>query len=124
MRRPFKGDADNDGFISKAEANAFVSGKTTAVSGGKETNTYRKATTDRNGRSKSRGKTSKTPQGARTGGGQPRRSFSDLDASSDGQVQMAEFSSTWDDETLQKFRKIDTNEDGILSAAEWKNHSK
>jgi len=46
--------------------------------------------------------------------------FSKLDKDKDNQVQMHEYSSSWDDKKLKEFYKIDTNRDGVITSTEWK----
>lgn len=133
MRRPFKGDTDRDGFISKEEATEFIKvkgGKQQAKEKGKSSNAQSNAGREsRSGRDRlSRG--SQSSRMASKGGAvrsatvEARGALSDLDADSDGQIQMSEFSSTWDKATLQSFREMDVDQDGILSAAEWAKRSK
>jgi EF hand len=43
-----------------------------------------------------------------------------FDKNNDGQVQMWEFAEDWTEENLEKFRKLDKNNDGIISATEAK----
>ncbi|MEQ1905958.1 MAG: hypothetical protein ABL888_17345 [Pirellulaceae bacterium] len=43
-----------------------------------------------------------------------------FDKNNDGQVQMWEFAEDWTEENLEKFRKLDKNNDGIISVAEAK----
>lgn len=44
--------------------------------------------------------------------------FTDKDSNKDGQLEMAEFASTWDDDTVNEFFKSDLNRDGIITAKE------
>jgi Ca2+-binding EF-hand superfamily protein len=44
--------------------------------------------------------------------------FTDKDRNQDGQVEMAEFASKWDDATVGEFFKSDLNRDGIITAEE------
>jgi hypothetical protein len=44
--------------------------------------------------------------------------FSARDANGDGQVSMAEYSSTWSEVSAQEFRTYDLNGDGIVTPAE------
>ncbi len=47
-------------------------------------------------------------------------SVGSFDKNNDGQVQMWEFAEDWTEENLEKFRKLDKNNDGIISTAEAK----
>ena len=131
MRRPLKGDRDADGFLSKTEAIDYIRGnkskqndnaKSTAAnnrdrsSGSKRSNGAKKYTPTKASGSRAGGNAS--------GGANSRRSLGSLDKNSDGQIQMSEFSSTWDEETLQKFRTADVDQDGIISADEWSSRGK
>ena len=127
MKRPFRGDIDKDGFLTKEEAVNFIKGgtkntkKTEKATAGK---TPPRKPSGRNEGSGGRGMAAKlsgkaTPAMLSSMLAGKRRSLSDLDTNSDGQIQMSEFSSTWDEETLQNFRKTDSNQDGILSPSEW-----
>ncbi|MCA9136898.1 MAG: hypothetical protein KDB00_09065 [Planctomycetales bacterium] len=44
--------------------------------------------------------------------------FTDKDANQDGQVEMAEFASKWDDGAVEEFFKSDLNRDGVITAEE------
>jgi hypothetical protein len=44
--------------------------------------------------------------------------FTRSDADADGQVQMWEYSTTWNDETVAEFAKLDFDGDGIITTAE------
>lgn len=44
--------------------------------------------------------------------------FTDKDSNRDGQVEMSEFASTWDDDTVGEFFKSDLNRDGVITADE------
>ncbi len=44
--------------------------------------------------------------------------FVEKDANADGQVAMAEYSTTWNDSTVQEFAKYDGNDDGIITPVE------
>ncbi|WP_286177810.1 EF-hand domain-containing protein [Stieleria mannarensis] len=44
--------------------------------------------------------------------------FTDKDADNDGQVEMAEFASKWDDQTVAEFFQSDLNRDGVITADE------
>ena len=128
MRRPLKGDRDADGFLSKTEATDFIKSKQN--NSGKSG-----ASNDRDrsgGSNRGNGKERYTPpkaSGSRSGGksrggGNSHSSLGKMDTNSDGQIQMAEFSSTWDEATLQKFREADVDQDGIISADEWSSRGK
>jgi hypothetical protein len=128
MRRPLKGDANSDGFLSKEEATNYIkkdksksktAPKATASSTGPgSTDGRRRKPTSAGGRKYTPSK-SRSSGGAKNGG-----ALGDMDKNSDGQIQMSEFSKTWDEATLQKFRKTDADQDGILSADEWSSRSK
>lgn len=127
MRRPLKGDANSDGFLSKKEATDYIKGgKNTSSKGLKATATNAGDDSDEGNPANvaSRKYTPPKSSGARSGarsksGTSSRGSLGSLDANEDGQIQMSEFSSSWNEETLQKFRKTDTDDDGIISAEEW-----
>ena len=140
MKRPLKGDTDRDGFLSKEEATESIKVKsgttknedsqTSAASTGDRSRERSGVMTSKNSdktSSKASDKTSGKTYSRKNGssrGANPRGSLSDMDANSDGQIQMSEFSTRWDQETLQSFRKTDANQDGIISAQEWSAHSK
>jgi hypothetical protein len=44
--------------------------------------------------------------------------FKSQDKNGDGQVQMSEYSRTWSRSTVSRFRGIDTNDDGVITAKE------
>ncbi|QDV86257.1 EF-hand domain-containing protein [Planctomycetes bacterium TBK1r] len=44
--------------------------------------------------------------------------FTDKDANQDGQVEMAEFATKWDDDTVNEFFQSDLNRDGVITAEE------
>jgi Ca2+-binding EF-hand superfamily protein len=44
--------------------------------------------------------------------------FADKDSNGDGQVEMAEFATKWNDETVREFFRSDLNRDGIITAEE------
>ncbi len=44
--------------------------------------------------------------------------FYELDEDRDGQIAMAEFATDWTNEKLEEFRLLDSNDDGLLTAAE------
>ncbi len=70
-------------------------------------------------------------RGARGQSRSPRRpsstaapaSFDGLDANKDGQVQMSEFSSDWDDAKVEEFEAKDVNGDGLITPEEWSGQS-
>lgn len=41
------------------------------------------------------------------------------DANGDGQIQMAEFASDWDDDKFAEFQELDQDGDGVITPAEW-----
>lgn len=47
--------------------------------------------------------------------------FRKLDVNQDGQVQMAEFATKWNQERLTQFQRIDANGDGLIERNEWLN---
>jgi Ca2+-binding EF-hand superfamily protein len=49
----------------------------------------------------------------------PSGRFDDLDQNRDGQIQMHEFSSQWDEKTIRQFAEIDRNGDGVLTPKEF-----
>lgn len=130
MRRPLKGDANRDGFLSKDEAISYIKGDKDKKNGSSNAS----ASKDRNGSSggpanvASRQYTPPKSSGSRNSGSRSGSSsggsLGSLDKNSDGQIQMAEFSSTWDEETLQKFRKADKDDNGIITADEWASRDK
>ena len=46
-------------------------------------------------------------------------SFIRDDKNGDGQLQMAEYSSTWNDAKLAEFRELDLNGDFVITPQEW-----
>jgi hypothetical protein len=56
--------------------------------------------------------------------GSSREWFLKTDADNDGQVSMAEYASSWDDEKVSEFQGIDTNQDGLLTPDEYKSSGK
>ena len=123
MKRPFRGDANKDGYLTKEEAVDFIKGgtKTSTKTSGKTADRKISAPKPRSNNSggarKLSGKATAAELTKMLAG--KRESLSDIDANADGQIQMSEFSSDWNEETLQSFRTTDTNGDGILSADEW-----
>ena len=129
MRRPLKGDTNGDGFLSKKEATDYIRDDKSKKSASKPTAT----TTDDRSRDRGRGTNGRgsgdeakrkkyTPPKNKTKSSSRAKSsgsLGGLDANSDGQIQMSEFSSKWDEETFEKFRKTDADQDGIISADEW-----
>ena len=113
MKRPFRGDSDKDGFLTMEEAINFIKG------GQKTDNTSPKPSAPSPIRATKKPSRAATAAASGSLPSGKRGSLSDVDANADGQIQMSEFSSTWDEETLQSFRKTDANGDGILSATEW-----
>lgn len=121
MRRPLKGDANSDGFLSKKEATDYIRGDKAGKTGGLKVvapNNRNRVGTDRPANKASKKYTPPRTSASRSGANS-RGSLGSLDKNADGQIQMAEFSSTWDEATLQKFRKADSDQDGIISADEW-----
>jgi Ca2+-binding EF-hand superfamily protein len=112
MRRPFKGDTNNDGFISKPEAIAFI-----RSSKSQSTQNSRKQSASLGGPQQP--VTSASNRGTPPGSAGPRNPLGKLDINADGQIQMSEFSSQWDEVTLTQFRDMDSDSDGIISAEEW-----
>lgn len=120
MRRPLRGDADEDGFISKAEAIDSIQGGSKSSS--------------RTGKNRFAGRQRPTPSGdsgaassssrVTAGDSSSLGSLGDLDVNADGQIQMAEFSSFWDEATLQRFRTADGDGNGIISPQEWAENGK
>ena len=112
-------DSDKDGFISKQEAIALVSGgkikAPTASPGSKKTTPSRPS--DR------RVPPVATSPSARSSGSRS-TPLSDKDADADGQIQMHEYSDTWTAEKLKEFRDMDKNGDGLLSPTEWRNRKR
>lgn len=45
--------------------------------------------------------------------------FISQDANQDGNLQMSEYSESWDDKSLELFDKFDSNRDGVISPTEW-----
>ena len=115
MRRPLKGDYDKDGFITKFEATKYLTDGAEKKSG-KSSRDGSSSPTKRSSNS-SGGGSSKSSSSSQRG------TFSDLDTNGDGQIQMSEFSTQWDEDTLQSFRKSDADQNGILSNEEWKTKS-
>ena len=127
MKRPFKGDSNSDGYLSKEEAIDFIKvGQKGAKSDSKSTASTTSTPVKIPAANSGTKKTSRSNSTAAAGGlnAEKRGSLSDVDANADGQIQMSEFSSKWDEETLQSFRKTDANGDGILSASEWAGRNK
>lgn len=134
MRRPLKGDTNSDGFLSKEEATNYIKDDksknksnakvTPAVTGDDAADGGRGSTERSPGNVASRRRTPSKNSAKSSGGAKSRGSLGSMDANKDGQIQMAEFSKTWDEATLQKFRKTDTDHDGIISADEWSSSSK
>jgi hypothetical protein len=46
-------------------------------------------------------------------------SFEKLDANTDHRVQMHEYSTKWDDQTVDEFYEKDKNGDGVITLREW-----
>lgn len=117
MRRPFKGDTNKDGFISKKEAIDSIQGRSKDK---KSSNADRPSRRSQSNESAAGNSDQKASAKASQGREEKRRgSLGGLDANADGQIQMAEFSARWDEETLQRFRTTDRDGNGIISAAEW-----
>ncbi len=121
MRRPPQNaDPDNDGFITKDELTASLSGSTsTGVVATPAAARATEGAADGKGREKPptadrpAGSVSKS-RGSRGGG-----SFSDLDTNQNNQIEMHEFSTDWDDEKLAQFYAKDKNGDGVITQREW-----
>lgn len=108
-------DSNRDGFISKQEAIALVSGgKITAptVTPANTKPTPKKRPVRR------------TSAGASTKSAGGRTPLSDKDADADGQIQMHEYTDTWTVEKLKEFREKDTNGDGLLSPEEYRGNKR
>jgi len=112
-------DSDGDGFISKQEAIALVSGgkikAPSATPSSKEVTSPRPSDPKVSPVASS---PSARPSGSRSS------PLSDEDADADGQIQMHEFSDTWTAEKLKEFRDMDKNGDGLLSPTEWRNRKR
>ena len=115
MRRPPTGaDSNKDGFISKEELIASLSGANKPSSSG---STSRNESSTRSSSSfRSRSERSRSSSSSKS-----RRpvSFSEDDTNKDGQIQMREYSDEWNQEILEEFRKRDLNNDGVITAEEW-----
>ena len=112
-------DSNGDGFISRQEAIALVSGgkiKAPTASPGSKKDTPSK-TSDR------RMSPVASSPSARSSGSRS-TPLSDKDADADGQIQMHEYSDTWTAEKLKEFRDMDKNGDGLLSPTEWRNRKR
>ncbi len=103
MRNPPEGaDADEDGRYSREELfNHYAQQDSSVNQSGDEA--------DNGGRRRDRDR-----RGSRRSG-----SLADLDTNNDGQIQMNEFSETWDSVIYTQFLEKDTNQDGVITAAEW-----
>lgn len=123
-RPPANADENKDGFVSQREyANALMkaagskSGSAAAPEassdGGRDSGS---SGSKGRGSSGGKGKGSSGSKGRGSAGGDMKK----LDANSDAQVQMHEYSSDWDDGKLEEFYAIDKNRDGVITPAEWK----
>jgi Ca2+-binding EF-hand superfamily protein len=109
MRRPPVGaDTDKDGFISKTELSDNLSGVSKGKSDSKSSSSK---TSSKRSYSSSRSRSSSSPSS----------SFEKLDADSDRQVFMHEYTDKWTDEKVIEFYKIDKNGDGVITMTEWNN---
>ena len=48
-------------------------------------------------------------------------SFSSKDSNGDGQIQLSEFTSQFDRDSVDEFNRIDTDGNGVISVEEWNN---
>lgn len=103
MRRPPKGDPNNDGRITKAELIALNSPKGTVVSSRSKTTRTSSSRGSSVGRDSSKGKSV----------------FGGKDKNEDQQIQMNEFAERWTEKTVNEFNKLDTNGDAVISVDEW-----
>ena len=105
-------DTNRDGFISKQEAIALVSG------GNKNKGPAAAASGQRPTSPKPANR--RKVAAAATPAARKPAALSDKDADADGQIQMHEFTDNWTAEKLKEFRDKDTNGDGLLSPEEFR----
>ena len=55
------------------------------------------------------------------GNGKGRPQLTSKDANKNGKIEMAEFAKVWTVEKFEEFRKIDTNDDRVITKSEWDN---
>jgi len=118
MRRPPVGaDQNKDGFITKSELFDSLSGanKPAAKSSSADA---RKSTGTSSSRSSRWGSSSSRSSSSRSSSGSS-RDFEKFDKNEDRQVQMHEYSSKWDDKTVEEFYEKDKNGDGVITLKEW-----
>ena len=118
MRRPPAGaDANKDGVITKDELIGSLSGENKKA-GGKESKSDSKQAAKSSTKSKySRDRGGK--RGTRNSSTGTSSSFDKLDANTDKQIQMHEFSEKWSEELVQEFYEKDANGDGVITIREW-----
>jgi Ca2+-binding EF-hand superfamily protein len=128
MRRaPPNSDRNNDGLVTLSElSEAFEeqdknpkSTSTAAPASGEKAGSEKAGTEKASGNSR----TDRNSSGSSSRERSPSTenfSVGAFDKNNDGQVQMWEFAEDWTEENLEKFRKLDKNNDGIISAAEAK----
>lgn len=115
MRRPPAGaDADKDGFITKSELLASLSGDSKSSSGSDSSSSSDKEEKRSRGSARSGGSVRSY---SKKGGSSS--SFEKLDANADQHVQMHEFSGKWDDDKVNEFYEKDKNGDGVITLREW-----
>ncbi len=108
-RKPANADENKDGFVSQREyANALM----------------KAASAKSNPALSVSNSTPRVETESSTGGGRKELSnntdMTKLDANSDAQVQMHEYSTEWDDGKLAEFYAIDKNHDGVITESEWR----
>ena len=122
MRRaPANADRNNDGMVSLSElSEAFeeqdknpksTSSSTPSPPSGEKSSGDKSSGNARFDRNRSSSSTRASVENFSIGA---------FDKNNDGQVQMWEFAEDWTEENLEKFRKLDKNNDGIISSAEAK----
>jgi len=116
MRRPLVGaDTNDDGFVSESElVESLISTDNGRKNGSKSENDDSKSFSSKSEKTSYRSGDSSSNRNSRVS-----PALSKLDSDGDNQVQMHEFSDTWDEDTVAEFYEKDTNGDGVITAAEW-----
>lgn len=117
MRRPPAGaDADKNGYITKSELVGSLSGTNKASTSTKTASSSDKDKSSRYSRDRGGYDRGSSRSSSRSGSSS---SFEKLDANIDNHVQMHEFATKWDDETVSEFYEKDKNGDGVITLREW-----
>jgi hypothetical protein len=119
MRRPPQNaDKNRDGFVDKSELVESIMRK----SGVEPDRTA--AATDSPAKSESKTPGDRLRRPAAATYNQSDSVFGGKDLNNDGQLQMAEFSDEWDEETINEFEEKDSNNDGVITEKEWRGKSR